>query len=319
MSSLYRWLVRPPYFAAGLALLIVVGAIATFALQSLNFFNRHSPARAMQTAAPAVRAAAVRPRTVPQNSTAASGPSDFEREQRMSFSQLMKRWNPQIAEASNRFDVPESWIRAVMQIESGGRTTLGENQPITSSAGAMGLMQVMPSTYEDMRQQHRLGSDPYDPHDNILAGAAYLRWLREKYPYPALFAAYNNGPGNLEERMMRGGLLPPETRAYVGDITLTLQTGDTILHWNKARLTLPNGSPVWIDGAAGGTVRATLPDEYAPGVRSVVTVGRAKQGVRETVAQVRAVIRATRGKTQNQKISLDRPPVTPARAGRGPR
>jgi hypothetical protein len=183
-----------------------------------------------------------------------------------------------------------------MQIESGGRTTLGENQPITSSAGAMGLMQIMPSTYADMRQQHRFGSDPYDPHDNILAGAAYLRWLRERYPYPTLFAAYNDGPGNLEERLMQGGLLPAETRAYVGDITLTLQTGGAIMHWKKARFTRPNGLPVWIGGAAGGTVRAALPGEYAPGVQSVITVGRVRQGVRENVAQVRAIIRGHRGR-----------------------
>jgi soluble lytic murein transglycosylase-like protein len=207
----------------------------------------------------------------------------------------MKRWNPVIAEASNRFDVPETWIRAVMQIESGGRTTLGENQPITSSAGAMGLMQIMPSTYEDMRQQHGLGSDPYSPRDNILAGAAYLRWLRERYPYPTLFAAYNDGPGNLEERLMRGGLLPAETRAYVGNIALTLGTGAAILHWKKAKFTRPNGLPVWISGAAGGIVHAALPGEYPPGTQSVITVGRVRQGVRESVAQVRAIIRRHRG------------------------
>ena len=184
-----------------------------------------------------------------------------------------------------------------MQIESGGRTTLGENQLITSSAGAMGLMQIMPSTFEDMRQQHGLGSDPYDPRDNILAGAAYLRWLRGRYPYPTLFAAYNDGPGNLEERLIRGGLLPTETRNYVGDITLSLKTGGAILHWKKARFTRPDGSPVWLGGDAGGTVRAAMPGEYAPGVRSVITVGRTKQGVRESVAQARAIIRGHRGRT----------------------
>ena len=286
MNSVYRWL-APPRLVATCALLIVVAAIAIFALR--NFFHR--PVHTVHPVASVVHVAAA-----PQKNIAAPGPSDFEKEQRMSFGQLMKRWNPVIAEASNRFDVPESWIRAVMQIESGGRTTLGENQPITSSAGAMGLMQVMPSTYEDMRRQYRLGSDPYDPHDNILAGAAYLRWLRERYPYPTLFAAYNDGPGNLEERLMQGGLLPTETRNYVSGITLSLQTGGAITRWKKAKFTLPDGSPVWIDGAAGGTVRAALPDEYAPGVQSVITVGRARQGVRESVAQARAIIRGHRGK-----------------------
>jgi len=295
MNSTYRWLALPRHLAAMLVLLIVAAAITVFTLQNLSVFNRHPPASAAQTAVRAVHIAVSRPRILQQKTIVASGRSAFEREQRMSFGQLAKRWNPFIAEASNRFDVPESWIRSVMQVESGGRTMLGENQPIISSAGAMGIMQIMPSTYEDMRQQHRLGSDPYDPHDNILAGAAYLRWLRERYPYPTLFAAYNDGPGNLEERLMRGGLLPAETRAYVGDITLTLQTGAALIHWKKARFTRPNGLPVWIGGAAGGTVCAALPGEYAPGVQSVITVGRVKQGVRESVAQAKAIIRGHRG------------------------
>ena len=294
INGVYRWLSRPRRFAAALASLIVVAAIAIFALQNLDFFNRQSPVRAVRPAARAVHIAASRPKIAQQKSIAA--PSDFEREQRMSSSQLTRRWNPFVVEASNRFGVPQTWIRAVMQLESGGRTTLGGNLPITSSAGAMGLMQVMPSTYEDMRRQNGLGFDPYDPHDNILAGAAYLRWLREKYPYPTLFAAYNDGPGNLEERLLQGGLLPEETRDYVSGITLSLQTGAAIMHWKKARFTLPNGSPVWIDGAAGGTVRAALPDEYAPGVRSVITVGRARQGVRESVGEAQAIMRGHRGR-----------------------
>ena len=294
MHGVHRWISLPFRFTAKRALLIVVAAIAIFALLNLDVFNRHPPTRSAQTARRAVVVAASRPKILHQKGIAA--PSDFEKEQRMSFGQLMRRWNPDIVEASNRFGVPQAWIRAVMQLESGGRTTLGENAPITSSAGAMGLMQVMPSTYEDMRQQHGLGSDPYDPHDNILAGAAYLRWLREKYPYPTLFAAYNDGPGNLEERLMLGHLLPAETRNYVSGITLSLQTGGAITRWKKARFTLPNGTPVWIDGAAGGAVRAALPGEYAPGVQSVITVGRVKQGVRESVGEVRAIIRGRRGK-----------------------
>jgi len=295
MKRLYQLSALPLQSIAALALLTGVVAIAIFSLQKFGFFDQHPAARAAQTVAHVDRATLSLPKVVQQRAVAASGPSDFEREQKMSFGQLMKRWNPDIAEASNRFDVPESWIRAVMQIESGGRTALGENQPITSSAGAMGLMQVMPSTYEDMRQEHGLGANPYDPRDNILAGAAYLGWLREKYPYPTLFEAYNDGPGNLEERLMRGGLLPAETRDYVSDITQTLQTGSAILHWKKAQFMRPDGSPVWIGGS--GTVRAPLPGEYGPGVQSVITVGRVRQGVRESVAEVRAVIRAHSGGT----------------------
>lgn len=213
----------------------------------------------------------------------------------MSFGQLMSRWNPFIAEASRRFGVPENWVRAVMQAESGGRTMSGEKQHIISSAGAMGLMQIMPSTYEDMRRQYGLGRDPYDPHDNILAGTAYLRWLRAKYGYPAMFAAYNDGPGNLEERLRGNGLLPLETRTYMGAVTNTLVNGHAGLRGNRVQFTRPNGEAVWIDGGAVISVRAAFPGEYAPGVQAVIAVGRVRQGVRESVARARAIVRAHGG------------------------
>ena len=151
-----------------------------------------------------------------------STPSDFDRESVMSADELMNRWGPYIAAASRRFGVPETWIGAVMRMESGGRTMLAENQPITSSTGAMGIMQVMPGTYEEMREQYRLGANPYDPNDNVLAGAAYLRWLKGKYGYPAMFAAYNDGPGNLESHLHRRRRLPAETDGYVRGIAKIL-------------------------------------------------------------------------------------------------
>src|SRR3546814_1455309 len=91
----------------------------------------------------------------------------------------LDRWQPFIAEAADRFDIPAAWIRAVMQAESGGRTTL-DGRPITSRAGAMGFMPVMPATYEAMRSPAVLGDAPHDPHDHILGGAAYLRALSER-------------------------------------------------------------------------------------------------------------------------------------------
>lgn len=210
----------------------------------------------------------------------------------MSFGELMRRWDPTIAKAAKKFGVPQPWIRAVMQVESGGRTMLGENQPITSSMGAMGLMQLMPDTYNDMRAQYGLGKDPYDPHDNIMAGAAYLRFLRGKYGYPQMFAAYNDGPGNLEARLMGRGLLPNETQNYVASIANVLAGGG---HGAMVKFTRPNGAPAMINAAAVVSVRAAFPGEYAPGVQTVITVGRLHQGVRESVAQAKAIIRAHGG------------------------
>lgn len=223
-----------------------------------------------------------------------TGPSAFALEQAMSRAQLMKRWKPLIAQASQRFGVPESWIRAVMQAESGGRTMLGEDTRIISDAGAMGLMQLMPSTYQDVRAQYGLGPDPYDPHDNVFAGAAYLRWLRGKYGYPTMFDAYNDGPGNLEERLRTGGLMPKETQLYLVNVTANVE-GLKGAARGMAQFTRPNGAPILIDCALVTKVRAPLADEYAPSVMAVVTVGKVRQGVREDVAHVTALIRAHGG------------------------
>ncbi len=154
-----------------------------------------------------------------------AGPSPYTRELAMGDRNLLERWNPYVDEASRRFGVPAIWIRAVMMVESGGRTMLGENQPITSSAGAMGLMQVMPQTWGQMQRQYGLGADPYDPHDNVLAGTAYLSLLYRQYGYPGLFAAYNDGPGQLEAHLRLREMLPAETMAYVLDIASILSTG----------------------------------------------------------------------------------------------
>jgi soluble lytic murein transglycosylase-like protein len=151
-------------------------------------------------------------------------PSVFQQELAMSPKALLDRWAPFVTEASQRFGVPESWVRAVIARESGGRTMMGENAPITSTAGALGIMQVEPETYEEMRAQYGLGANPYDPHDNIIAGTAYLRWLRERYGYPRMFAAYNDGPGNFDRHLAGSHTLPPETVAYLD--TITAELGD---------------------------------------------------------------------------------------------
>lgn len=127
-------------------------------------------------------------------------------------------WRPYIRDASTRFSVPNRWIRAVMQQESGGHE-YRYGRPITSSAGAMGLMQLMPATYADMQDQNGLGNDPYEPHDNILAGTAYIRLMYARYGAPAFLAAYNAGPQRLDDYLGRGRDLPNETVNYVASIT----------------------------------------------------------------------------------------------------
>ena len=124
------------------------------------------------------------------------------------------QWRPWIAEASRRFDIPQAWIEAVIASESGGRTHLNV-APITSRAGAMGLMQLMPRTYRDLAKTYGLGLDPYDPRDNILAGTAYLSAMRARFGYPGLFGAYNAGPTRFAAHLRTGAALPAETQAYI--------------------------------------------------------------------------------------------------------
>ena len=128
------------------------------------------------------------------------------------------RWSAFIAEASARFGVPEPWIRRVMRAESGGRTVL-HGRPIVSRAGAMGLMQLMPGTWREVRASLRLGPDPHDPGDNILAGTFYLRAMYDRFGYPGLFAAYNAGPGRYAAYLAGTKALPGETRAYLTTVS----------------------------------------------------------------------------------------------------
>jgi soluble lytic murein transglycosylase-like protein len=114
-----------------------------------------------------------------------------------------------IDEASRRFNVPALWLRSVMQVESAG------NVQAVSPKGAIGLMQIMPETYAQLRQNYGLGADPFDPHDNIMAGAAYLHEMYNLYGTPGFLAAYNAGPERYGDHLITGHQLPEETQIYL--------------------------------------------------------------------------------------------------------
>lgn len=143
-----------------------------------------------------------------------------------------------IAEAAGRFDMPELWVREVIRQESGGRT-MANGRPIVSKAGAMGLMQVMPGTYEEMRRKHGLGSDPYDPRDNIIAGTAYLREMYNLFGAPGFLGAYNCGPGCYGDYLAGKRSLPGETKRYMASVSPRLN-----------RTTAPNGADIVVASAA---------------------------------------------------------------------
>ena len=124
------------------------------------------------------------------------------------------QWASEISTASLRFGLPAQWIRQVMNAESGGRRSI-DGRLTVSRAGAIGLMQLMPGTWAEMRSTLGLGSDPFEPNDNIMAGAAYLRMMYDRFGYPGLFAAYNAGPTRYSDYLAHGVPLPAETIAYV--------------------------------------------------------------------------------------------------------
>lgn len=108
-----------------------------------------------------------------------------------------------IDRASRRFGVDRELIRAVIKAES------GFDPRAVSSAGAQGLMQLMPSTAKMLGVK-----DPFDPEQNVMGGTRFLKDLLQRYDgdVDSALAAYNWGPGNLEKST---GSLPRETRDYL--------------------------------------------------------------------------------------------------------
>ena len=140
-----------------------------------------------------------------------------------------------ITEAATRFRLPAVWIRAVMRAES------ADDPRAISPKGAMGLMQIMPATWAELRVRHRLGADPYNVRDNIIAGSGYIRELLDRYGSPGWIAAYNAGPGRYDEAL-NGHPLPTETRAYVAAVASAIGSGGTVtaaahpLAWTRSPL-----------------------------------------------------------------------------------
>ncbi len=131
-------------------------------------------------------------------------------------------WGPYINIAARHFDVPAMWIRQVMRVESGGHE-YSDGHLIVSSAGAMGLMQLEPTTYQEMAAQYGLGNDPFNPYDNIMAGAAYIHEMYQIYGSPGFLAAYNAGPGRLDAFIHDHEPLPDQTTNYVAMIAPNIQ------------------------------------------------------------------------------------------------
>lgn len=206
------------------ALVVAVAFVAAFN-DALARPVRTSAASPHQPSVPHLVTAPIKTADQRNVGLAKAAASMFAVETAMNAKELIRRWNPLVDAASTRTRLPKEWIRAVLMEESGGRTMMAENTPIKSNMGAMGLMQLMPATWREMKMIYKLGPDPNNPRDNILAGAAYLRTLYWEYGYPGMFAAYNDGPGMIEAHRRLQEMLPKETGKYVSDIASILRTG----------------------------------------------------------------------------------------------
>jgi hypothetical protein len=112
-----------------------------------------------------------------------------------------------VQKSAQKYDIEPELIHAVIRTESNG------NQRAISKKGAIGLMQLMPSTASDMNV-----GNPYNPEENIEGGTRYLKYLLGKFNgnLTLALAAYNSGPKTVE----RYGSVPPitETRQYVNKV-----------------------------------------------------------------------------------------------------
>ncbi len=184
------------------------------------------------------------------------------------------RYADLIAEAAERFDIPAPWIRSVLRAESDG------DARSTSPRGAMGLMQIMPETWAELRIHYGLGDDPFDPHDNIMAGAAYLRELFDRYGSPGFLVAYNAGPGRYEASR-KGRHLPPETHAYVDKLVPEIARGEAEPSAPKSPLPPAAETPSWAQAPIfvvqpiGTSTADPMPADHArptPDVRDVSAI-----------------------------------------------
>lgn len=120
-------------------------------------------------------------------------------------------------EASKKYGVSEQLLKAIAYTESGFRAE------VTSPSGAMGIMQLMPSTARAYGV-----INPYDAYQNIMGGAAVMQKLLQMFRgnQTLAIAAYNAGCGNVQKY---GGVPPfSETQNYVQKVTALMQTGVTV-------------------------------------------------------------------------------------------
>ena len=182
-------------------------------------------------------------------------------------------------EAADKYGVSERLLKAIAYTESGFQAD------VISSSGAMGIMQLMPSTASAYGV-----SDPYDAYQNIMGGAAVLKDLLNMFQgnQSLAIAGYNAGCGNVKKY---GGVPPfTETQNYVAKVTSLMQTGVSV----PANTVTVNPSA----NTASNTGTATSRN---PNTSNEATVSSetAKKNA-EILAEIKEIISAISSLTTNQ-------------------
>lgn len=142
------------------------------------------------------------------------------------------RYDEWIRQAASLYQIPVELIRAVIKVES------DYDPRAVSSAGARGLMQLMPATAEHLQVK-----DINDPHDNIFGGVRYLRVLANTFNGDLVLtvAGYNAG----EDAVMRHGGVPPyeQTRDYVVKVIRYYRRYQTMPDVAQASVAAPPAPP----------------------------------------------------------------------------
>lgn len=165
------------------------------------------------------------------------------------------------AEAAARARLPVEIVLRVMRAESGG------DAHAVSPRGAIGCMQIMPATWNDLTRRYRLGRDPFDARMNMNGGALYLAELVAQFGTPGAYSAYNAGPGRYRRYVAGGVPLPAETVAYTARLAGSAPNAAAVPvapRWQEAALFIARPTP---SPAASASVADAdqLPVRRAPG------------------------------------------------------
>ncbi|MBV5262906.1 lytic transglycosylase domain-containing protein [Pinisolibacter sp. B13] len=196
-----------------------------------------------------------------------------------------------IRDAAQRFEIPAVWIRAVIEVASGG------DARAISPQGAIGLMQIPPETWAELRTRYHLGDDPYAPDDNIVAGAARLRELYDRYGAEGFLAAYIAGPRRYNDHLKTGRPLPPEVQIRVAHLLPLIGTTST-----DAATTNRSDEPTWTTAPlfigrldTGSTAdRPKVEDRSAERSAAGAVIAEPSEGRRSSATETRASLFVSR-------------------------